>query len=361
MASLEQIDITLNRVEALANDILLKMQVIAAMVYAPGGLSDITEDLGLVKAGEFRSGKGEPGFGFTGIRMGAPGWVYGASRYAIAGIENDAVQFGLSIDNGKIYAGDGAVAMDNRGLGLLAGDITQNGIRWYEDSIETPTETVAEIVVRTASMSDFPIDFYNYSTLIASFSDVNIDLNTPVIAPAGILVGDTVTYGTPGAECIRVPGTIYGGKILETSAVGCRVYRSIAQTIPSGAATAIHFNTEVEDPGGCWAIAEPPKLVAPQWGYYMAGGSWRMATGTTTPFRVTAIIRMNDTVNLGEAMLVTGVDANVTVTVTTGMFEMNEGDYIELVASQDSGADKLTIPTTATDQHFGNGWLTRVA
>jgi hypothetical protein len=360
MASLEQIDITLNRVEALANDILLKMQVIAAMVYAPGGLSDITEDLGLVKAGEFRSGKGEPGFGFTGIRMGAPGWVYGASRYAIAGLENDAVQFGLSIDNGKIYAGDGAVAMDNRGIGLLAGTSTKNGIRWYQDSIETPTDTAAEICVRTASESEFPIDFYNFGTIVASFSAGTCLFGPTIVAMDGILVGDTMTYGEPGPECIRVPGTIYGGKILETSAVGCRVYRSIAQTIPSGSATAIHFNTEVEDPGGCWAIAEPPKLYAPQWGYYMAGGSWRIATGTTTPFRMTAIIRMNGTVNLGEAMLVTGVDANVTVTVTTGVFEMNEGDYIELVASQDSGADKLTIPSTATDQHFGNGWLARM-
>jgi hypothetical protein len=360
MASLEQIDITLNRVEALANDILLKMQVIASMVYAPGGLSDITEDLGLVKAGEFRSGKGEPGFGFTGIRMGAPGWVYGASRYAIAGLENDAVQFGLSIDNGKIYAGDGAVAMDNRGLGLLAGDITQNGLRWYEGSIETPTETVAEITVRTVGMSDFPIDFYNYGTLIASFSDVNIDLFAPIIAWNGVLVGDPTTYGTPGPECIRVPGTIYGGRVLETSAVGCRVYKTDTQTVASGSATTISFTTEAEDPGGCWDAAAATRLYAPEWGYYMAGGGWRLATGTTTPFRVTTIIRKNGTDNLAEDMLVTGVDAYVTVTVTTGVFEMNAGDYIQLVASQDSGSDKTSVAATATDQHFCNAWLARM-
>jgi hypothetical protein len=135
MASLEQIDITLNRVEALANDILLKMQVIASMVYAPGGLSDITEDLGLVKAGEFRSGKGEPGFGFTGIRMGAPGWVYGASRYAIAGLENDAVQFGLSIDNGKIYAGAGALTLDSLGMSIHSGTSDYNQIKFVDGEL----------------------------------------------------------------------------------------------------------------------------------------------------------------------------------------------------------------------------------
>jgi hypothetical protein len=136
MASLEQIDITLNRVEALANDILLKMQVIASMVYAPGGLSDITEDLGLVKAGEFRSGKGEPGFGFTGIRMGAPGWTFASGRYAIAGVNNDALQFGLSVDDGSLYAGEGSVRLNSAGLTIEFGVTGGQSIRWMDTAVD---------------------------------------------------------------------------------------------------------------------------------------------------------------------------------------------------------------------------------
>jgi hypothetical protein len=361
MASLEQIDITLNRVEALANDILLKMQVIAAMVYAPGGLSDITEDLGLVKAGEFRSGKGEPGFGFTGIRMGAPGWVYGTSRYAIAGLENDAVQFGLSIDNGKIYAGDGAVAMDNRGIGLLAGDIIQNGLRWYDGSIETPTETVAEITVRTVSASDFPLDIYNYEALVASFSDVRVSLYQPVDISSGLLIGIPMTHGHPGPDNLRVAGTVDCGKITNSTAIGSRVYKTNTQVIASGAGAAISFTTEATDTDTCWDAGSPTRLTATRFGRYMAGGGWRMATGTTTPFRVTATLRQNGTKNLAEAMLVTGVDASVQATVATGIFIMNEGDYIELIAAQDSGADKTSVAATSDNQHFCNAWLAKIA
>jgi hypothetical protein len=124
MATLEQIDITLSRVEALANDILLKMQLPGSAVYTPGGLSDISEDLGLVKAGEFRSGIGEPGHGFTGIRMGAPGWSYDGSRYAISGLENDTLQFGLSIEDGKVYTSGGNIWLDATGIHMHGVDDT---------------------------------------------------------------------------------------------------------------------------------------------------------------------------------------------------------------------------------------------
>lgn len=128
MATLEQLDLTLNRVEALANDILLKLQLPGMAVHVPGGLADISEDLGLVKAGEFRSGKGEPGHGFTGVRVGAPGWAYDSGRYAITGINNDVLQFGLSVDDGKIYASGGNIWLDQDGLHLKAvSDLTNWG------------------------------------------------------------------------------------------------------------------------------------------------------------------------------------------------------------------------------------------
>jgi hypothetical protein len=86
-------------------------------------LSDITNQLGLQSAGEFRTGTGVPGDGFTGGRFGWPGFTYGADTYFLAGVENDVLQVGLSLTDGKIYAGAGSVVLDDSGIVATAGTI----------------------------------------------------------------------------------------------------------------------------------------------------------------------------------------------------------------------------------------------
>jgi hypothetical protein len=261
----------------------------------------------------------------------------------------------------KLKAGDGAVAVDSRGIGLLAGTSTKNGIRWYEGSLDTPLETAAEICVRTASESEFPLDFYSFGLIVASLSQGSCAFGSVIVGADGLLLGDTQTHGAPGPDNLRVAGTVECGKIIQSTAIGCRVYKTNTQTITSDVAAAVSFTTEDSDTDGCWAVGQPTRLVATRYGHYMAGGSWRMATGTTTPFRMVATIRQNGTKYLGEGMAVTGVNASVQVTVSTGMFLMNEGDYIELVASHDAGADKTLAAGSSVNQHFCNAWLARVA
>lgn len=83
-----------------------------------GSLDNITNDMGLQIQGEFRSGTGEPGDGFTGVRIGWPGFSYIESDWNIVGVNNDLLEFGLSAANGKAYFAGGAGTIDKDGINL---------------------------------------------------------------------------------------------------------------------------------------------------------------------------------------------------------------------------------------------------
>jgi hypothetical protein len=116
LATLEDIAQTIARIELIANEIHQKLTITGDQIVVIGGLSDISEDLGLIKAGEFRSGVGIPGknfgtyTGFTGVRIGSPGWTYDSTRYAIVGLNQDVLKFGLSVEDGSILAQLGTIA-----------------------------------------------------------------------------------------------------------------------------------------------------------------------------------------------------------------------------------------------------------
>jgi hypothetical protein len=87
-------------------------------------LSEISSQTGLQIAGEFRVGNGKlPGDGFTGGRYGWPGFDYGGGTYFLAGVNNDVLQVGLSLTDGKVYAGAGGVVLDAGGITAVAGTI----------------------------------------------------------------------------------------------------------------------------------------------------------------------------------------------------------------------------------------------
>ncbi|CAK0773772.1 hypothetical protein CCP3SC15_480005 [Gammaproteobacteria bacterium] len=82
-------------------------------------LDEITNALGTILAGEFRSGNGvEPDSGFSGTRMGYPGFVYGADTYNIVGILLDTLQFGLRASDGAGVFAAGKGVIDASGINL---------------------------------------------------------------------------------------------------------------------------------------------------------------------------------------------------------------------------------------------------
>ena len=84
-------------------------------------LEDLTNSMGLIEAGEFRSGNGvEPGSGFTGGRFGYPGFTYGDDDYFLAGVVNDSIVVGMSLTTGKLIFASAAGVMDAAGI-LMTG------------------------------------------------------------------------------------------------------------------------------------------------------------------------------------------------------------------------------------------------
>ncbi|MDH5606184.1 MAG: hypothetical protein OEY93_04800 [Anaerolineae bacterium] len=84
-------------------------------------LDQLTNDMGLIEAGEFRSGNGvTPGLGFSGIRIGYPGFRYENESWNIVGVNQDALQFGLRADDGVALWGAGAGRMEANGMFLEA-------------------------------------------------------------------------------------------------------------------------------------------------------------------------------------------------------------------------------------------------
>ena len=94
-------------------------------------LSDVSPHMGLITAGEFRTGNLlAPGEGFSGVRIGYPGFTYNSVEWNIVGVENDVLQFGVRSSDGKALAGAGNVVLDIDGITLVAEDLTSTQIKW---------------------------------------------------------------------------------------------------------------------------------------------------------------------------------------------------------------------------------------
>lgn len=123
MASLAEIQAIVQRIKDDLPTMVQRSQISPAQIVAIG-LAEISKNMGLIQAGEFRVGNSkEPGFGFTGGRYGYPGFSYGGTQYFLAGVSNDVLQVGLSITDGKLYAGGGTVVIDSTGITMSGGVI----------------------------------------------------------------------------------------------------------------------------------------------------------------------------------------------------------------------------------------------
>jgi len=119
LATLESILAEVQILRQLVDDLPSRIEIASNQIVVISGLSDIDNRLGLVTAGEFRTGNGAiPGDGFTGVRIGYPAFTYGSSTWNIAGVSNDVIQFGLRTTDGAALAGAGNVLLDANGINI---------------------------------------------------------------------------------------------------------------------------------------------------------------------------------------------------------------------------------------------------
>ncbi len=147
--------------------------------------------------------------------------------------------------------------------------------------------------------------------------------------------------------------------VRESDTVGVRVFDIGAgtgeQVIPDGAATAVTWSDESFDTAGAHSTTtNTSRLTAPAAGVYVITGNlhWQGTTGGERR----AIVRLNGTTVI--AIVRTAQDAaNEQFQSVTTIWNMQAGDYVELVAFQDAGLGGTSIATgSASTSNFGMTW-----
>jgi hypothetical protein len=128
MADMSDVLNVLTSIENYLVDLPAKILLKADQIYIVNGLSDVSENLGIITAGEFRAGNRlDPGRLFSGMRMAYPPMVYDLggtpTNWNLVGIEADVLQFGVRASDGKLVAGGGAVILDEGGITAVGGTI----------------------------------------------------------------------------------------------------------------------------------------------------------------------------------------------------------------------------------------------
>lgn len=155
-----------------------------------------------------------------------------------------------------------------------------------------------------------------------------------------------------------VSGTIYRGvQLAEQLALGARVYRATAQSIPDNVVTELSFSNAEFDPYNlAGSFTEPTKLRTQDPGWYHVGAAMRW-TPNVTGYRG-LWIRWNNGPILARSTLVPSAD------VTQPLFQFVDtvaylpaNNYVEAVVIQNSGGALSTIVTANVRPDM---WLVKV-
>ena len=114
---LERIENLLLQLKLMLEDLIARSLITGQQIVVTS-LSEISERLGLIRAGEFRSGNTkEPGYGFTGLRIAYPPVSYAGDTWNLALVRSDVLEVGGNTD-GKLYAAGGNLVIDSTGLNI---------------------------------------------------------------------------------------------------------------------------------------------------------------------------------------------------------------------------------------------------
>jgi len=132
-----------------------------------------------------------------------------------------------------------------------------------------------------------------------------------------------------------------------------RVTRGTSQSIPTGVATPISFDTVRWDTGGFFNAASPTRFTANTTHVYEMTGNFEFTPSTGGNHRE-IMIRLN-----GTTIIAKNADRNPSayeeVLIVSCLWQMNEGDYVELLAYHDRGSALDVAKTNAFSPEFTFG------
>jgi len=115
-----------------------------------------------------------------------------------------------------------------------------------------------------------------------------------------------------------------------------------------GTGVLMTFTTEdIDTAGGHSNVSNTGRYTSTVWGYYLLGGAVSFASNATG--RRGCWWRKNGTVLDGSEIVMAAGSNIVTVPARSKIVELDVGDYVEMIAFQDSGST-LATAVTATQQ-----------
>jgi hypothetical protein len=158
-------------------------------------LSQITEDLGHVRFGSVICGTGDPfdttSGNFSGMGIFNPPLTFTAGDYHLVGCNAGVLQAGISADDGKFYAGAGAVILDKDGLSI---DVPLTYALPNSVSFISGPELLANIYADRAGVDDIILSIKAYP--VAGNSMVFMDATATAGNIASILMSALSPTGT---------------------------------------------------------------------------------------------------------------------------------------------------------------------
>lgn len=143
MANLNDIYMLAESIRRQVEDLPSRISIAGNQV-AVRSLSEVSDNLGTVIAGEFRSGNGVlPGQGFTGLRIGYPPIPYDDKNWNLVVVDRDNLIIGLSGDAGEFRLGNGQpIGGGYSGLRIAFPAVEYNGTLWNLVGIDNDRLTV---------------------------------------------------------------------------------------------------------------------------------------------------------------------------------------------------------------------------
>lgn len=153
------------------------------------------------------------------------------------------------------------------------------------------------------------------------------------------------------------------GSVLDSTAIGCRVYRSTAQTIANDSWTAISYSHEVEDTDNCWSSTNPTRLIAQRAGTYIVSASIQITTTNTANYRVyLGIVKNGSTTDFEYMDMSVSTSSAYSVPKTiSAQVVMAANDYLEVKVLQVTGDSRDIAAATSSALSNNSAAFYRIA
>lgn len=139
--------------------------------------------------------------------------------------------------------------------------------------------------------------------------------------------------------------------------VAARVFNSAAITLTSGVGAVLTFDSERFDTGNLHStVSNTSRLTAPITGLYLIGASVEFAANATGIRQFT--LRLNGTTIIGVIDQVLSSAGGVTWLTTDTIYRLVAGDYVEVVAAQNSGGN---LNVNASGNYSPEFWMFRLS